>query len=248
MTSGPQSMARVLEGSNGARADHGGHHPDVAAPGAGGAIDRHLNFQVELAAPLFQFVAVQHVLGSARAIQQNDPAKLLPLRHQAVERRPQGRQPDSAGHNHDIAAGRFFHRPMAAEGAANAHDLAALELRMALVTVPTTRVVCLSKGTSAGVAADGDGHFSHAEDVQHVELARRKREPRAGIFGKNLQREGVVGLLLYALNAVRHGQHGVWDRAAPSQPRFAQAWVPYISSNCNRVASRRSVMTCINRL
>src|ERR1039457_1432915 len=90
--------------------DHGGHHTDIAAPGAGGAIDRHLNFQVKLAAPAFQLVTVQHVLGSARAIQQNDPAKLAAFRHQAVECGPQGSQPDSACHNHDIAAGRFLHR------------------------------------------------------------------------------------------------------------------------------------------
>src|SRR5271166_2162873 len=38
--------------------DHRRHHPDVATPGAGRPIDRDLDFQVELAAPMFQLVTV----------------------------------------------------------------------------------------------------------------------------------------------------------------------------------------------
>src|ERR1035441_6211440 len=111
-----------------------------------------------------------------------------------------------ACHNHDIAAGRFLHRPMAAEGTTNPQDLAALELPHGFGYRADHASGVLQQRNIAGVAADGDRHFSHAEDIQHVELARRKRELLAGIFGKNLQGEGVVRLLLYALNAVRRSE------------------------------------------
>ena len=102
---------------------------------------------------------------------------------------------------------------MASEGTANPHDLAALELSHGLGYRADHASGVLQQRNIAGVAADGDGHFPYAEDVEHVELARRKGEPLAGIFRQNLQREGVARLLLHTLNAVGHGQHGVWDRA-----------------------------------
>src|SRR5208337_3606563 len=72
--------------------DHRRHHTDISAPATGGPVDGDLDFQVELAAPLFQLLTVEHVLGGARAIQQNDLAIRLPLGHQAVKRRPQRSQ------------------------------------------------------------------------------------------------------------------------------------------------------------
>src|ERR1039458_2085618 len=101
---------------------------------------------------------------------------------------------------------------MAAEGTTNPQDLAALELPHGFGYRADHASGVLQQRNIAGAATDGNRYFSHAEDIQHVELARRKRELLAGIFGKNLQGEGVVRLLLYALNAVRHGQHGVWDQ------------------------------------
>src|SRR5208337_4102330 len=51
--------------------DHCGHNAHVATPGAGSTIDRDLNLQVKLAAPLLQFMTIEHVLGSTRAIQKH---------------------------------------------------------------------------------------------------------------------------------------------------------------------------------
>src|SRR5208283_2029222 len=201
---GPANHRHSVGRIEGSTRDHRRHHTDVAAPAAGRAIDRDLNFQVELTAPLFQLVTVQHVFGSARAIKQNDLPILLPFRHQAVERRPQRSQSDSAGHNHNVPSRRFLHGPMASERTANTHRVAVLEPPHGLGDHADHASGVLDQRCVVRVAADRDRHLAYAEDVEHVELARLKGEPPRGIFGMKFQREGVVGLLPYALNAVRH--------------------------------------------
>src|SRR5271167_1147419 len=125
---GPANHRQRVGRIEGSARNHCRYHTDVSPPGTCRSIDRDLNFQIELAAPVLQFMAVEHVLGSASAIQQNDLAILLPFRHQPVKRRTQRGQPDSSCSNHNVSSGCFLDRPVGPERATNSHGVATFEL------------------------------------------------------------------------------------------------------------------------
>src|ERR1039458_7594021 len=64
-------------------------------------------------------------------------------------------------------------------------------------------------GAPGAAVADGDGHFSHAKDVEHVELPGQERKALSVLQRQKRKREGVVGFLAHPHNAVRHRQHGI---------------------------------------
>ena len=78
---------------------------------------------------------------------------------------------------------------------------------MPRVTDPTTRVVCWNVLLFRGVAADGNGHLSHTEHIDHVELPGQEREAAVMIRRGQLNRERIRRLVLQFLDAIRHRKH-----------------------------------------
>src|SRR5437763_15274770 len=59
------------------------------------------------------------------------------------------------------------------------------------------------------VATHRDGHFAHAEHIEHVELAGLERRAPPSVQGLDFKRTRVYRLLAYAVHAIKPGQHGI---------------------------------------
>src|SRR5271166_1555244 len=195
-----------IEGGAG---NHVGDYPNVAAPGTGGAIYGDLNFEVELAAPVLQFVAVENVFRGASAVEKNDLAVLLALCHQTVEGGSERREADASGYDDNVTSSGVFDGPVRAERSTNAEHVAASQQAHGLGNGADDASGVLEHGRSGRIAADGDGYLTDAKYIKHIELAGEESVALGGVGGHDFEGKGVVGLLSHALNAIGSGEHRI---------------------------------------
>src|SRR3974390_1112308 len=200
-----RGIARVEGGAG----NHGGDDPNVAAPGTGGAIHGDLNFEIEFAAPVLQFVAVEDVFRGAGTVEENNLTVLFALCHQTVEGGPERRKADASGYDDDVTSGSVFDGPVRAERSANAEHVAPSQQAHGFGNGADDARGVLEHGRRSRIAADRDGYLTNAIYIKHVELAWAEREALGGVGGHDFEGKGVVGLLPHALNAVGGGEHWI---------------------------------------
>ena len=138
----------------------------------------NLHIEVKAPTPAFELTTIEEILRGACPIEQDDFAIPLPICQQKISHRPQRRQADPASDDDDVVPQRFLDRPAAAKRATHPTKSPRFKARMALVTVPTARMVCTRMGgatpsPACRISTNGNRHFAHAEDVQHRELGEQ---------------------------------------------------------------------------
>src|SRR3974377_918736 len=179
----------------GGAGNHGGDDPNVAAPGTGGAIHGDLNFEIEFAAPLLQFVAVEDVFRGAGTVEENNLTVLFALCHQTVEGGPERREADASGYDDDVTSCSVFDGPGRAERRANAEHVAPSQQAHGFGNGADDARGVLEHGRRSRVAADRDGYLTNAINIKHVELAGAKREALGGVGGHDFEGGGGARLL-----------------------------------------------------
>ena len=152
ISSGPQTRATALAGSNGRPRDQLRDDADAPVPVLAGAVDRDVQVDVEATAPVLELAQEQQVGRRPGADEHADRCEVVAVRERVVNRGPQRRQPDSAGHDHEVATARFLERPGRAERPADADDRAGRGRTRACETAPTSRIVWRSAPAESGEA------------------------------------------------------------------------------------------------
>ena len=93
-----------------------GDHPDSPPPLRRGRVHGDVHPDVEPAPPAFQFPVIQDVCRGPGPVNQLDAAVGRPVGQGLVNGRPYRGQTEPTGHNDQVAALGFGHRPGRAEG------------------------------------------------------------------------------------------------------------------------------------
>ena len=144
MISGPQTSATVASGSKRAEEMSFGTTPTLPSQSASAASTVTSTCRSKRPRRRCELVAVQEVGRRAAAVEQRDLAVLGAVLQDVVERRPQGREPDAAGDDDDVAADGLLDRPRVPERPAYAQHRSRSRGADGLRDRPTARTVCTS--------------------------------------------------------------------------------------------------------
>ena len=155
----------------------------------------------------------------AAADEDADPAVAAAVREHVVDRRTQRSEAEAAGDDDDVGAFRRLHRPAGAEGPADPDGSARLEPGQRLADGADVADGVDEARPVGPVAADADGDFADAEEIEHVELARLEVRPRSRIADE-VERDGVGELAPRGRDPVERRHERVRHRPGPPSQRF----------------------------
>ena len=142
-----------------------------------GVVDGHEEINVEPLPPLLELLAIEQIVRAVKAEEDGNATIELAIVQHMVDGRPQRRQPAAARHHDDIEPLGLLNRPARAERPAYAKDVAFFEPCQGAAHHADVADRMHVAAHVGGIAAHADGHFAHAEDVKHVELASREGRP-----------------------------------------------------------------------
>ena len=227
MTSGPQTKAVVVAGSNVARGMQRGDHADVSVPRRVARVDRRAHVEVEPRAPVRQLAREQQARGRARPDQEHHAAERAAPRHDGAYERAERGQPEPARHDDHVTAERGLDGPAFSVRSTDAQDVVFL--------CGADRLRHRAHGADGvdehvrlrRIAADRERHFANPEDVDHRELARSKPDGTFAVGGFELERPHVGQLTPDARHAERARQEcrAIWCGQDHTR-RGVGAWRP----------------------
>ena len=188
-TQGPEGVRRIdlqmLEGL--------GDKSYFPVPPLIGVVHGQVQLEVAAVLPHLELVA-EHDLGRVfGTVDDGDLPELAALVVDVVDERAQRRDAEAAGHQKHVVAAHLIDGEAAAEGPADADDLAALHLVQPLGEAPRAPDAQLDEAAFCGRRGDGDGRLPHAEDGQLHELARLLAEGLADALVHEAELEELLG-------------------------------------------------------
>ena len=188
MTSGPQTKAVVVAGSNVARGISVVITPTSPFHARVARVDRRAHVEVEPRAPVRQLAREQKTRGRARPDQENHAAERTAPCHDCAHERAERGQPEPARHDDHVTAECGLDGPAFSVRSADAQDVVLL--------CGADRLRHRAHGADGvdehvrlrRIAADRERHFADPEDVDHRELARSKPDGPFAVGGFELER------------------------------------------------------------
>ena len=158
-----------------------------------GMIHGQVQLEVLAVLPHLELVAEHDLGGVFGTVDDGDFPELAALVVDVVDERAQRRDAQAARHQKHVVAAHLVDGEPAAEGPADADDLAALHLVQPLGEASRAADAQLDEALLGGRRRDGDGRFPHAEDGQLHELARLLAEGLADALVHEAELEELLG-------------------------------------------------------
>ena len=188
ITSGPQTRATAVAGSNSALSTSFGTTPTRSRQ-AGVPASTVSWTSNPASRQRSRSSAVQKVVRRPRAVEQDQAAERVPPLEQRLDRRPQRRHPEAAGDDEDVRARGNVQRPLGPERSPHPDHVAAA----GAAELSAHRADVLDRvheRAAAPAPAEGDRHLADAERGEHRELAGL-RVDRLPFVGSDLERPRV---------------------------------------------------------
>ena len=189
------------------------HHADVAAPVATRGVDRDVDLDVAARAPARNLLGIEHVVGRTRAVEQHHAAVVAACREDFQDGRAQRREADAAGDEDDVPPARGGQRPGCAVRAAHAELRAGHEFGERPGDGADRPYRVHEPLRLGDVTADRNRALAAPEGVEHVELARRKRETGV-VLREQFECERIGRLVVPRGDGEHARQHRVRHRRA----------------------------------